>query len=433
MTWTIKVENLSKKYCKGEVQLDNDLRESVNYFLKTTIENVLALFQKGSSKNNLGIKERSSLEFWGLKNINLEVQQGDVLGIIGQNGAGKSTLLKILSRITVPTCGSIRYRGRIASLLEVGTGFHRELTGRENIFLNGSILGMRRAEIKKHFDEIVDFAGIDDFIDTPVKFYSSGMYVRLAFGVAAHLYADILLVDEVLAVGDANFQRKCLRKMKEVTSKTGRTVIFVSHNMGAIRQICNRALLLKKGEIVNEGSATSVVDFYLKQEMSDFRRKMVFKDDPSKPIQILEAVLYTPQKTELDPLDIADKIQVKIRYLVRQDISGTNLVLVLSKEGVVVFNSFDIDLDWGKYEKRRSGDYLAEISLPFKLLTAGTYSIGVGVGRPWIGSIEFHADVLQFELDETSEDITHRSYAKARGGLLIMPLAWNTTAISKIV
>jgi len=202
-------------------------------------------------------------EFWALKDINFEVEQGDRLGIIGRNGAGKSTLLKILSRITEPTSGRVKIKGRVASLLEVGTGFHQELTGRENIFLNGAILGMSRTEIKRKFDEIVDFSGVEKFLDTPVKRYSSGMYVRLAFSVAAHLEPEILLVDEVLAVGDEEFQKKCLGKMKDVSTDEGRTVLFVSHNMGIIAQLCNKAILLNKGMLEISGETNTVVDQYI--------------------------------------------------------------------------------------------------------------------------------------------------------------------------
>ncbi len=201
--------------------------------------------------------------FWALQNINLEIKQGEVVGIIGRNGAGKSTLLKILSRITPPTTGTITYHGRVASLLEVGTGFHRELTGRENIFLNGSILGMKRSEITNKLDEIVAFAEVKQFIDTPVKFYSSGMYVRLAFAVAAHLHPEILIVDEVLAVGDSQFQKKCLGKMEDI-AKQGQTVLFVSHNLAAIQHLCPRAALLDKGAVIQDGGAEDVIGYYVR-------------------------------------------------------------------------------------------------------------------------------------------------------------------------
>lgn len=254
----IKVENLSKKYLISHQQNSGGyltLRDQITEGVKSLGRN----FARVGQKSDIPSKE----EFWALKDVSFEVKQGDRLGIIGRNGAGKSTLLKILSRITEPTEGQIAIRGRVASLLEVGTGFHPELTGRENIFLNGAILGMSRIEIKQKFDEIVAFAEIEKFLDTPVKRYSSGMYVRLAFAVAAHLEPEILIVDEVLAVGDTQFQKKCLAKMDDV-AKAGRTILFVSHNIGVMQTLCNRGLLLHKGMVITEGEETSAVITYLK-------------------------------------------------------------------------------------------------------------------------------------------------------------------------
>jgi lipopolysaccharide transport system ATP-binding protein len=259
MSSIIQVENLSKKYIIGHQQQKGKktLREAISQ----NISNLGSKFTHPFSKN---ISSNSPFEeFWALKDINFEVEQGDRIGIIGRNGAGKSTLLKVLSRITEPTHGKITIRGRVASLLEVGTGFNGELTGRENIFLNGAILGMHRAEIKQKFDEIVDFSGVEKFLDTPVKRYSSGMYVRLAFAVAAHLEPEILIVDEVLAVGDAEFQKKCLGKMQDVSQKGGRTVIFVSHNMSAIQSLCNKTIVLDSGEKVFESVVEEGVSYYL--------------------------------------------------------------------------------------------------------------------------------------------------------------------------
>ena len=252
----IKVENLSKKYILMHQNQENyiALRDVITERIKRVTRRIIKPFQ---SKPKLDIKE----EFWALKNISFEIKQGEVIGIIGSNGAGKSTLLKILSRITEPTTGRVHIRGRVASLLEVGTGFHPELTGRENIFLNGSILGMSNIEIKKKFDKIVDFAEIEKFLDTPVKRYSSGMYVRLAFSVAAHLEPEILLVDEVLAVGDIAFQKKCLGKMEEV-GETGRTIIYVSHNLQSIRTLCPKTIYMKAGRISYSGLTHLVVDQY---------------------------------------------------------------------------------------------------------------------------------------------------------------------------
>jgi len=268
MSWSIQIEGLGKKYRRGEVQLLSiNFRESLVHFARQGVARLLPIRLPTPSStihhSPFTIHHPSSdpSEFWALKDINLEIQEGEVVGVIGRNGAGKSTLLKILSRIVLPTRGAVRYRGRMAALLEVGTGFHRELTGRENIYLNGSILGMRRWEITKKFDEIVEFAGVGDFIDTPVKFYSSGMHVRLAFAVAAHLAPDILVVDEVLAVGDAAFQKKCLGKMEEV-SKRGRTILFVSHSMFAISSLCKSSIWLEKGRIAARGPAREVIEKY---------------------------------------------------------------------------------------------------------------------------------------------------------------------------
>jgi lipopolysaccharide transport system ATP-binding protein len=245
----IKAENISKLYKLGMAG-SGSLYQSLGMGLKSLL--------KGRTNS------ASQKDFWALKDINFEIKEGEVVGIVGRNGAGKSTLLKVMSRITKPSTGRIELNGRIASLLEVGTGFHPELTGRENIFLNGSILGMSRAEIRQKFDEIVDFSGISEFLDTPVKRYSSGMYVRLAFAVAAHLESEILVIDEVLAVGDMEFQKKCLGKMNNV-AKSGRTVLFVSHNMGAVKTLCNKGFYLKNGTVLMQGDIDDVVDLYLEQ------------------------------------------------------------------------------------------------------------------------------------------------------------------------
>lgn len=259
MSSIIKVENLSKRYIIGHQQLKGrkTFREAITHRISAVGSKFVHPFSKNISANS------SYEEFWALKDINFEVEQGDRIGIIGRNGAGKSTLLKVLSRITEPTSGKITLKGRVASLLEVGTGFNGELTGRENIYLNGAILGMHRSEIKQKFDEIVDFSGVEKFLDTPVKRYSSGMYVRLAFAVAAHLEPEILIVDEVLAVGDAEFQKKCLGKMEDVSQKEGRTVIFVSHNMAAIESLCQKVIMLESGKNVFEGITKEGISYYL--------------------------------------------------------------------------------------------------------------------------------------------------------------------------
>ncbi len=268
----IKIENLSKVYRLGVVSrttIKEDLKRFYNKITKGKEPN----YDNAISNNRLDTTQSDYV--WSLKDINLEVQQGEVLGIIGKNGAGKSTLLKILSKVTKPTKGTIKYKGRIASLLEVGTGFHPELTGRENIFLNGAILGMTKSEIKRKFDEIVDFSGVGNYLDTPVKRYSSGMYVRLAFAVAAHLEPEILIIDEVLAVGDADFQKKCLGKMKSVSGE-GRTVLFVSHNMDAVNALCSKVVMLEYGKKVFEGNTKEGVNFYLKSGVEENFGEVVY-------------------------------------------------------------------------------------------------------------------------------------------------------------
>ncbi len=250
----IKVENLGKRYSLGQRgyggQKSGDFRESLTHFFRPKTQ---------SPKPN----PQDPKDFWALKDVNFEIKQGEAVGIIGRNGAGKSTLLKILSRITEPTKGRFEIFGRVSSLLEVGTGFHEELTGRENVYLNGTILGMRRTEVKAKFDEIIDFSGVEKFIDTPVKHYSSGMKVRLAFAVAAHLEPEILIIDEVLAVGDAEFQKKCLGKMEDVTQRGGRTVLFVSHNMGAVESLCTRGVIFHSGQTYFDGEAPEAINRYL--------------------------------------------------------------------------------------------------------------------------------------------------------------------------
>ncbi|TZF86193.1 ABC transporter ATP-binding protein (plasmid) [Pedobacter sp. BS3] len=266
MSIAIKAENLSKAYQLGEIGTGTISRDLERWWAK--VRGKEDPFLKIGETNDRSTKGNSDV-VWSLKDINFEIEQGDAVGIIGRNGAGKSTLLKILSRVTSPTTGSVKIKGRVASLLEVGTGFHPELTGRENIFLNGAILGMRKKEIKRRLDEIVDFAGVERYLDTPVKRYSSGMYVRLAFAVAAHLESEILIVDEVLAVGDAEFQKKCLGKMGDVSKGEGRTVLFVSHNMGSIRHLCSNAIYLKNGMISGYGETDKIIFQYINADPID--------------------------------------------------------------------------------------------------------------------------------------------------------------------
>lgn len=309
----IKAENLSKAYQLGEFTtgtLSRDIQRRI-----ALIRGKEDPYLKLGETNDRATKGGSDI-VWSLKDINFEIRQGDAVGVIGRNGAGKSTLLKVLSRVTSPTTGSIKVKGRIASLLEVGTGFHPELTGRENIFLNGAILGMRKYEIRKHFDAIVDFAGIQRYIDTPVKRYSSGMYVRLAFAVAAHLESEILIVDEVLAVGDAEFQKKCLGKMGEVSKGEGRTVLFVSHNMLAVQALCQKGIVLKHGHTIYNGDISGAVDLYLKESIGSVENFGERKRGGNGFIRIQDVIAARMDGTEVNTVESGGDFQISLPYTV---------------------------------------------------------------------------------------------------------------------
>lgn len=325
----IKVENISKQYRLGNVGLGT-LSHDINRWYQTNIRGKEDPYLKIGEANDRAQKGESEY-VWALQDINFEVKQGEVLGIIGRNGAGKSTLLKILSRTTTPTTGEIKIKGRVASLLEVGTGFHPELTGRENIFLNGSILGMTKREIKSKFDEIVDFAGVERYIDTPVKRYSSGMYVRLAFGVAAHLEPEILIVDEVLAVGDAEFQKKAIGKMKDISGGQGRTVLFVSHNMASIQNLCNSGIVLENGIIKFEGSSKNAVDKYLSSKINSNRisdDKIIRKGNGL--IKIIDIEICDLKENIIDQVYSGQDFKIKLYYKCQNPLEGLNLIPSIS-------------------------------------------------------------------------------------------------------
>ncbi len=373
-------------------------------------------------------------EFWALKDINLEVQPGEIVGVIGRNGAGKSTLLKILSRITRPTTGRIELRGRVGSLLEVGTGFHPELTGRENIFLNGGILGMSRREIGRHFDEIVDFSGIARFLDTPVKRYSSGMYVRLAFAVAAHLEPEILIIDEVLAVGDYEFQRKCLGKMEEVAhGGAGRTILFVSHNIGMIRSLCARCVYLEAGRVVADGPTEAIIDAYEHSNVcADTPGRFLQSPDERYVLQVLEAELRDRHgRRQSSAVNLFSPLCLAIRYVVREPLVGCNIAMTLAHQGMKLFLSFDTDEDLELLDRREPGHYQATIPLPAEWLKPGRYTIGLHSGiinmarRP---DHQFLEDLLSFEVREPFAT-SLKSYAPHRYGTLALRLDWKTRRV----
>lgn len=349
-------------------------------------------------------KNTPSEYIWALRDVSFDVMQGQVLGIIGRNGAGKSTLLKLLSRVTEPTEGSITLHGRVGSLLEVGTGFHPELTGRENIFLNGAILGMKRLEIERKFDEIVSFAEVEKFIDTPVKRYSSGMYLRLAFAVAAHLEPEILVVDEVLAVGDAEFQRKCLGKMSDV-ARAGRTVLFVSHNMSAILRLTEETLVIEKGSLVMRAPSQEAVGYYLSRGFSQEGQRLWLKDEipagaaPFRPIGI--RVLDHRGKVS-DTIRSGQKNSIVIEYELEKSIAGLRVGLyLLTAHGEVILTTFDTDQE-GNFEKfatRKAGHYLSQCIIPKDLLNEGRYVIGVNASSYRIKRYFQDEQALTFSVD----------------------------------
>jgi lipopolysaccharide transport system ATP-binding protein len=336
-------------------------------------------------------------EFWALRDVSFSVNQGDVLGIIGRNGAGKSTLLKILSRITEPTTGRVTLRGRVASLLEVGTGFHGELSGRENIFLNGAILGMTRAEIRRKFDEIVAFAEVEQFLDTPVKHYSSGMYVRLAFAVAAHLEPEILIVDEVLAVGDAAFQKKCLGKMREVSAGHGRTVLFVSHNLGAVRELCRTGLLLNAGCVLQQGPIREVADQYLAVGHCSIYNGETMPGHEQQPVWIARICVLDANRVPTGSLPAGTTGFVELQAVVREELKRVQVAIRLSTlDGIAIFTTANTDADRAAVTLR-PGHHTLGFALP-GWLTPGFYGLTAAINEPRRQTYAAAVDALQFEI-----------------------------------
>jgi lipopolysaccharide transport system ATP-binding protein len=361
-------------------------------------------------------------EFWALNNVSFDVQQGDCVGIVGRNGAGKSTLLKILSRITEPSAGTVSIRGRVASLLEVGTGFHPELTGRENIFLNGAILGMSRREINRKFDQIVDFSEVEKFLDTPVKRYSSGMYVRLAFAVAAHLEPEILVVDEVLAVGDARFQKKCMGRMGEV-GKEGRTVLFVSHNMGAVSELCNRAILLADGELVADGGTGSVIEKYLQAgNKSSF---IQMQKNSRHPVYVTQMRLADSAGESLGRVELGEDAILEIGFTIEERLSNVNMAVLISRSGTSLIFSHDNDLTPILMDESREPDhYVARIALPLSRFKEGNYSIEVHVGAGATNMTSQDASIA-FDIENYEINTNDKGYRADRPGHLYWPLQWD--------
>jgi homopolymeric O-antigen transport system ATP-binding protein len=419
MNRIVRVNQVSKKYVIGTREAAyNTLRESI---AGTLLSPWQRLRRNGTSEANI---------IWALKDVSFEVEAGEVVGIIGRNGAGKSTLLKILSRITEPSNGRIELYGRVGSLLEVGTGFHPELTGRENIFLNGAILGMKRNEIETSFDEIVAFAEVDKFLDTPVKRYSSGMYVRLAFAVAAHLKPEILLVDEVLAVGDTRFQRKCLEKMRDV-GKLGRTVMFVSHNMPAVTRLCKRTILIDDGKVTADGPSHEVVGAYLKSGLGTtaVREWPDRKTAPGNDIVRLIAVRIRTDPGELtEAADIRKPVRIEMEYEVLKD--GHVLLAnfhFFTEEGIYAFIAGDQDPNWRK-RSREPGRYISTAIIPGNFLSEGSLIIGAAMTTPNPVTVHFYErDAVAFQVIDTMDgDSVRGDFAGPIPGVVRPLLEWNT-------
>lgn len=427
----IRAEEVGKLYRIGEITTGTITQDLNRWWARRRGKE--DPFAKVGEVNDRTTKGNSDY-VWSLKNISFDIKKGDAVGIIGRNGAGKSTLLKILSKVTAPTTGNIKIKGRIASLLEVGTGFHPELTGRENIFLNGAILGMRKGEIKRKFDEIVDFSGVERYIDTPVKRYSSGMYVRLAFAVAAHLESEILIVDEVLAVGDAEFQKKCLGKMGNVSTGEGRTVLFVSHNMNAVRTLCTSGVTLNKGEVSCMGNIEKVIEAYEKSFATDeveYSLSYYSEGDKEVPFQILSIEIKDNNGQFKPVFDMFEPICINIKYEVKEDLKGSLINFSLKNKFDTVFLSFDTDENIDLLNHRSKGVFTATAIIPSGLLKPNQYYLDFKTGIANVATMHSVEKSLSFKVELQSKQDTFLSYAEKRPGVIALPLKWETSKFCK--
>lgn len=417
MTTVISVESLSKKYIIGHQKQERHttLRDLIGNGAKQFADKLAHPF--AAPRN-----DPTHEEFWALRDVGFDIKQGERVGIIGRNGAGKSTLLKILSRITEPTSGKIAIKGRVASLLEVGTGFHPELSGRENIYLNGAILGMSKADIKSKFDEIVAFAEVERFLDTPVKRYSSGMYVRLAFAVAAHLEPEILIVDEVLAVGDAQFQKKCLGKMDEA-GREGRTILFVSHNMGVISQLCATCVWLDKGEIKVAGQTGDVVNKYMLNGTAELSGEAIFPDDLAKVAQLKKISLLDQNGNVTQKFDCDSSISIKLDVQVRKQLPGLyGYISIFKPDGTQVLESDSFDaVAVNPLDNLPIGTSTFNVTLPPRSLGHGDYMVHFSMASQVADNFQVDAPgvVCGFSLDDFTSKRGNR-----RGGFFSTLLPW---------
>lgn len=410
----VRVEDIGKQY--------NIFTENIKY---RTLRDKIVETVKSPIK--MLMNPTGSQKFWALQHVTFSVEHGQVLGVIGKNGAGKSTLLKVLSRVVEPTEGYAEIHGRVGSLLEVGTGFHPELTGRENIYLNGAILGMKRTEIERKFDEIVAFSEIGKFLDTPVKRYSSGMYMRLAFAVSAHLEPEILVVDEVLAVGDAEFQRKCLGKMSDVASE-GRTVLFVSHNMSAIQRLTSECIVLEKGQMVMRAPTDKAVDYYLTHDFESGGEHRYTADEipanatPFKPIAVRvknKAGYTTDNQLSVEP------ITVEVEYSLESDITGLRVgIYLMTSRGEYVFTSFDTDepSKYTRYRVRKAGHYISSCTIPPDMLNEGRFVIGMNASSYMVR--RYFGDERSLNFNVNSTGAPGMQWVEVRNGPIRPRLDW---------
>ena len=415
MTPIINAENLGKKYFirNGKAPRYRSLRDEIMMFVRQ------------------GPKREKFQEFWALSEIDFKINQGEKVGIIGKNGAGKSTLLKLLSRVTEPTTGQIKVRGRISSLLEVGTGFHPELTGRENIFLNGVILGMSRHEIRKKFDEIVYFAGVEQFLETQVKHYSSGMYMRLAFSVAAHLEPEVLVIDEVLAVGDADFQKKCLGKMEDISS-SGRTVVFVSHSLQTVTSLCNRCILLDKGQILMDGHPSKVILEYLGGGHGVGRVNFTSLSKPigDEYVQLLFGEITDKEKNTLIETELGKPVNIRMGFRI---LKNSNHKFIPNFHFTVAGGVYAFVSSPEIISELPVGDYIAECDIPQNLLNEGTYSVGLALVsyEPGLSVHYFEQSALNINVrDSFHENNSRFGYGNVIPGVVRPKLSWSVKQIS---
>lgn len=416
MHTVIDVSELSKSYQIGEFSSESFFGD-----LKSK------LFNNKNKSNSLDynfIERKEDSLVWSLKDVNFKVKEGEVLGIIGKNGAGKSTLLKLLSQITSPTSGEIKVNGNIASLLEVGTGFHPDLSGRDNIFLNGAILGMRSQEIKRKFDEIVSFSGVEKYIDTPVKRYSSGMYVRLAFAVAAHLNTQILIVDEVLAVGDADFQKKCLGKMSDVSKEEGKTILFVSHNIQAVRQLCTRCIMLEKGNLIGDGPTNKIIGQYLNLNTTKgYEAKLKGNAIANNSLKFLSITVKNTSGTIINSYEISKSYFFDIQYEVLVETKVKFSFIISSEDGITVFGSLN-NHEENYYGKIQSpGIYSSKIHIPSNFFNAGIFTVTLSTFMDYVDNVSLE-NILTFETID--DGFLKKDYFGGFGGFVRPLLKWTT-------